>query len=606
MPGTMDQKQLNFTPIRADGQNPFTGNQSLGGAKLTNSAPPTVGGDLVNKDYADTLITGLAWKAPCFVATTANIVLSGPQTIDGVAVVPGNRVLVKNQTIASQNGLYIVAAGAWVRSPDANSTAELDGAATFILTGTDNGGKTFIQTTAEPVIGTDPIVFVQFGTLNGSVASHEIDGFNKTDSDFSSLNPIPGTTKVFTTGRAGRTFFSFFGQVSGLSSFPSDSLAISVDGTVYTLPIFVLQIGAGQDKAFDLALSGSISIPLAAGVHTAFLIGGASGLGFIATPANPMTMTIIYPNLTGGVATASPLARQEVENTTGTPTSVTSGPFVVVPGTHMDIVLSGTQVVDLLALGGVLHSTGDVNGFNGQLGIRIDGTDYPGVPTAWDSIYVHYGAPTLAFKSMVLGPGSHSVDVVFRQGQQGGGFRSGELANSVLYPTRLRAIYTVPQAVTPAVFSLMVNAERVSGDITDPPDSASAWVDLPGPGANPTFDLVFTPGVTGKARFTLSGSAMARQFFFGIGLQVNGVDLLPAGADSGFPNGYAAVGGGRGGATPSSMHGVISFSTLIDVVAGVLTTVRIRYICFIQPGSGQFGSIFATAGHPIRAHVEYN
>lgn len=64
-------------------------------------------------------------KAPCLVATTANITLSGTQTIDAVAVVADDRVLVKNQTAGAENGIYLVAAGAWERQPDWDSSEDL-------------------------------------------------------------------------------------------------------------------------------------------------------------------------------------------------------------------------------------------------------------------------------------------------------------------------------------------------------------------------------------------------------------------------------------------------------------------------------------------------
>lgn len=85
-----------------------------------------------------------AWvKKACRVATTANITLSGTQTIDGIAVVAGDRVLVKNQSTASQNGIYDVAAGAWSRSADANTASYLAGSLVSVDLGTVNGGKVY-------------------------------------------------------------------------------------------------------------------------------------------------------------------------------------------------------------------------------------------------------------------------------------------------------------------------------------------------------------------------------------------------------------------------------------------------------------------------------
>lgn len=86
------------------------------------------------------------FKDLCKVATTANITLSGTQTIDGVAVVAGDRVLVKDQSTASQNGIYVVAAGSWTRAVDANSSVNIATAAVPIDQGTVNAGQVFKTT----------------------------------------------------------------------------------------------------------------------------------------------------------------------------------------------------------------------------------------------------------------------------------------------------------------------------------------------------------------------------------------------------------------------------------------------------------------------------
>jgi hypothetical protein len=91
-------------------------------------------------------ISNATAKAAAFVATTANITLSGTQTIDGVAVVAGNRILVKNQTTASQNGVYVVAAGAWTRATDMTNATDVAGALISVQRGTANGGKVFNTT----------------------------------------------------------------------------------------------------------------------------------------------------------------------------------------------------------------------------------------------------------------------------------------------------------------------------------------------------------------------------------------------------------------------------------------------------------------------------
>lgn len=104
--------------------------------------------------------SGLAIKQACLVATTANITLSGLQTIDGVLLVANDRVLVKSQTTASENGIYTASSGNWTRSVDWDGTHEIArGTQVLVMTGTVNALKNFSIRTADPlVIGTTSLV----------------------------------------------------------------------------------------------------------------------------------------------------------------------------------------------------------------------------------------------------------------------------------------------------------------------------------------------------------------------------------------------------------------------------------------------------------------
>ncbi len=97
----------------------------------------------------------IALKTPCAAATTANITLSGTQTIDGVAVVANDRVLVKDQTDATENGIYLVASGAWARTNDAADAGDLvTGTEVRVTGGTANQGRWQITNTGTITIGT--------------------------------------------------------------------------------------------------------------------------------------------------------------------------------------------------------------------------------------------------------------------------------------------------------------------------------------------------------------------------------------------------------------------------------------------------------------------
>ena len=122
-------------------------------------------------DRLDGLSSSVAIKGPCRVATTANITLSGTQTIDGVLVAVGDRVLVKNQTTASENGIYYVDTGSWRRTKDfARSSDVVTGSQVFVTNGTVAGGASFIVATSGSItIGTTSIAFTQIPTLSSLI-----------------------------------------------------------------------------------------------------------------------------------------------------------------------------------------------------------------------------------------------------------------------------------------------------------------------------------------------------------------------------------------------------------------------------------------------------
>jgi phage-related tail fiber protein len=141
-----------------------TSSVSLNSQTITNLADPTNAQDAATKAYVDAARSGLDVKASVRVATTANITLSGTQTIDGVAVVAGDRVLVKNQATGSENGIYVVAAGSWSRATDADTSTEVTaGLFTFVEEGTAGADSGWVLSTNAPVtIGTTSLTFAQF------------------------------------------------------------------------------------------------------------------------------------------------------------------------------------------------------------------------------------------------------------------------------------------------------------------------------------------------------------------------------------------------------------------------------------------------------------
>jgi len=112
-------------------------------------------------DRQDGLSSAAAWKGPCIVATTGNIVLAGLQTIDGRVLVDGDRVLVQAQTSAVDNGIYVADTGNWRRSADFSKTPDVvTGTRVAVVFGTTFAGRDFELTSENPVlIDTSAITF---------------------------------------------------------------------------------------------------------------------------------------------------------------------------------------------------------------------------------------------------------------------------------------------------------------------------------------------------------------------------------------------------------------------------------------------------------------
>jgi hypothetical protein len=141
----------------------MSGAIAMGTAKITGLGDPTAAQDAATKNYVDNTVQGLDAKASCRAGTTANITLSGTQTIDGVAVIAGDRVLVKDQTTTANNGIYVAAASTWARSTDADTWDELVHAYVFVESGTVNANNGFVCTIAAGgTLGSTSVTWVQF------------------------------------------------------------------------------------------------------------------------------------------------------------------------------------------------------------------------------------------------------------------------------------------------------------------------------------------------------------------------------------------------------------------------------------------------------------
>lgn len=233
-------------------------------------ATPTSDGHAATKAYVDSIAAGQDWKDSCRVATTANITLSGTQTIDGVSVVADDRVLVKDQTTASQNGIYVCAAGAWSRAIDADADAEVtSGLTTFVEEGTLNSGAGYTLTTSGAiVVGTTSLTFTKtsggsvYGAGNGMVKSGTTFHFGQSASY--TVGALPYANGASTIGFIAAVASGKVLKSNGETTVPLwASLDLTADVGSSILP--VANGGTGTATQFT---SGSVVLAGASGVYT--------------------------------------------------------------------------------------------------------------------------------------------------------------------------------------------------------------------------------------------------------------------------------------------------------------------------------------------------
>jgi hypothetical protein len=169
-------------PSKEDHTHAFTPSQDLSMAtyKLTNLGTPTADTDAANKGYVDSVAQGLDTKASVVAATTTDgtfaTAFANGQVVDGVTLATNDRILIKNQTDQTVNGIYVVAAsGAPTRSADMNAGSEFPSAYVFVEQGTVNADSGWVCTNDSPVtIGSTNITFTQFSGAGTYTASNGV------------------------------------------------------------------------------------------------------------------------------------------------------------------------------------------------------------------------------------------------------------------------------------------------------------------------------------------------------------------------------------------------------------------------------------------------
>ncbi len=348
-----EQSGLHITNSTIDssvigGTTPAAGNFST----ATVATQPSAATDVVNLLALQSYAAGISWKQPCVVATLANITLSGLQEIDGHTVVAGDRVLVKNQGTAANNGIYLASASTWTRALDADTWDELICAISFIEYGTQAGGAWFCTAQAGGTLGVTAVNWSQFTTsatysagtgltLTGTVFSITPVG---TASTYGSASTVP----VFTTNASGQ-----------VSSVTNTNIAIGAtqitSGTIDSARISGVYSGiTGVGTLVDLTVTNTIS-------------GSINGNAATATTAGSATTATTATNIAGGASgsipyqTASGTTSLLAKGTDGQILALASGlPSWIDNQTGTVTSVSGTGTVSGISLSGTVTSSGSL------------------------------------------------------------------------------------------------------------------------------------------------------------------------------------------------------------------------------------------------------
>jgi Concanavalin A-like lectin/glucanases superfamily/Fibronectin type III domain len=278
---------------------------SLATHKITNLATPSSGSDATTKDYVDSVATAGPPHEAVVAASTGNLTLSGEQTIDGVLTVT-NRVLVKNQSTATENGIYVTAAGAWARATDADTGAEVSGLVFVLPGGTANGGTQWGVATPQPItLGSTNILYAQ--TASGGSTYTAGPGLTLVGTQFQALGTggritIAGGTIDIAAGYIGQNTITNLGTVA-VGTWAATPVTGQYGGTgiANTGKTLTLSSSAtvGGTNTGDVTLSGENYISLSGQAITAAAV-NLSGTNVTGTLAAAR-----FPALTGAVSNSA-------------------------------------------------------------------------------------------------------------------------------------------------------------------------------------------------------------------------------------------------------------------------------------------------------------
>lgn len=262
-----------------------TGNVNVDNSRIVNLADPVSAQDAATKAFVENLVQGLDPKQSVKAATTGNLAaLSGLLTIDDIVLVAGDRVLVKDQTTSSQNGIYIAATNGWTRSLDANTWDELVSAYVFVEAGTVNYDNGFLCTINNGgTLDSSPVTWVQFNGAGQVIAG---DGLSKTGNR---LDVVAGTGITVAADNVALT-----GQALALHNLATNGFFVRT-GTNTVAARSVAVNGFGLAITNGDGVAGNPTISLDSTLAALSQVDFAANTMVYATAADTFSTTVITP-----------------------------------------------------------------------------------------------------------------------------------------------------------------------------------------------------------------------------------------------------------------------------------------------------------------------
>lgn len=492
----------------------------VGGGTVTGLPDPTNPSDAANMNYVDARVAGLSWKQPAVAATTAplppaiydngatgvgaTLTASAPgalPVIDGITLAVGERLLVKNQAVPTDNGIYDVTdvggAGPWIltRSADLDTAAEADNATVFVTDGTAQAGSGWTQTTDISLIGTQGLTFVQF-TGAGTYA--------------------PGNGLSL----AGNTFSVNMG--AGITALPANEVGIDLvsglalqltDTTTAGQLTFVLDGGNGV-SGLEQGATG-LKIP-ALGVTNAMLTNSAILLN---ADANTGTVALggtleIHGTSAQGITTSLVQDGSVITITAADATTASKGvasflapDFAVTAG----VVSIGTIPAGSIPGGGTITLTGDTMGPTPPYTIALGGTlDFAGDTVITTGVAAN-GSVTFTLGTVDVAHGGTGLDVLLPNAVLYGSADGTAIEQSDTF-----AFDSVTNTLTLGSATIQgedagdvtITATTPNGNINLLPDGTGAVVIGPSGAGVISSDPTFPLTVDGNTGLTLTGDVV--------------------------------------------------------------------------------------------------